>query len=253
VKEGGKEGAPGVIVQEWAMTGVHSGALKGIKPTEKPVGFAGASVLWLNGDGLVKEEHRYADVGTLLSQIGASKVKARPIPTLPASIEWHVSKGTPDEDKNVEVGKALVAAMNAKKEADYLALNADDLVFDDFTAPVSLHGGAELKTWFKMFTTAFPDLNVNLANAWGVEDFLIMESTVTGTQKGALHGAAVTNKPVTLHSLDIGQVKEGKLSRGWTYGNAVELSGQLGAKPETANAKPASAPATTAKPPSKSK
>ena len=245
-----------VVVYEWAMTGTHSGDLKGIKATEKSVGLSGVSVVWLEPNaGLIKEEHRYADMATILSQIGASKAKARAVPTLPASIEWHFAKGTPDEDKNVELAKQLMGTLEGKKEADYLALNADDVVYDDFTMPTSLKGKDDLKKWFKTFTTAFPDAKVSVTGAWGIEDFVVVESTVTGTQKGALLGVPPSNKSVMLHAVDIGQLKDGKIARGWTYGNGTEFQSQITSqvskapapKPAAATPAPQKAPQTPKK------
>ena len=68
-----------VVVVEWAWTGTHSGEMMGIKATEKPLGAMGADVSWFSPEGLIKEQHTYMDAGTLMSQMGVSKAKGRPI------------------------------------------------------------------------------------------------------------------------------------------------------------------------------
>ncbi len=257
-----------VVVTEWVTNGTHSGEFNGLKATEKPVGYQGLSVVWVNTDGKVKEEHRYYDVGTLLAQVGAGPkgAKARPIPALPTSTEWHWSKGDAAEDKNVDLMKSAYTAFEKKDEKAFLDLNSDDIVWDDMMAPGPSKGKAEAVKMFKSMTTAFPDLKMQVANAWGVEDFALSEVTLTGTQKGAFMGMPATKKPVNLHGVDIVQIKDGKAVKGWSYGNSIELLTQLGlikapgatppaktdvkpapktdAKPATPATKPAAPPAT---------
>ncbi len=225
-----------VMVCEWVDNATHSGDLMGIKATEKPVGYMGLSILWVNGDGKIKEEHRYMDVGTMLAQIGVSKAKARAIPALPTSIEWHWAKSDAAEDKEVDAMKSGYAAFEKKDDKAMGEMVTDDVVWDDFMAPAPSKGKAETVKYWKAFMTAFPDLKSPQSNVWGVEDFAIAEYTITGTPKGALMGlTSQTKKPVTLHGVDIAQMKDGKIVKGWSYGNGVELLMQFGLmKPPTA-------------------
>src|SRR5262249_35220195 len=88
---------------EWVTEGTHTKDWMGVKASNKPAGVNGLTVGWFNDDGTIKEAHVYFDMGTVMSQIGAPKAppKARPVPAMPTSAEWHVAKGTADEDKNV--------------------------------------------------------------------------------------------------------------------------------------------------------
>jgi steroid delta-isomerase-like uncharacterized protein len=242
------------VISEWTMTGTHAGEFHGVKASEKPIGVQGVTISFVDPSaGLIKEEHRYVDGATIMSQIGASKQKARPMATLPSSIEWHISKGTPDEDKNLEIAKSMSAAINGKKEADFLALHSDDAVFDDMTQPTQMKGKDEAKKWFKMFLTAFPDANFANSNQWAVDDFVINESTMTGTQKGPLPGIPATKKTVTIHGVDIGQLKDGKFVHGWFYGDGMEMAMQLGLvkAPKAPAAGGAAAPTTPKETPKK--
>jgi steroid delta-isomerase-like uncharacterized protein len=236
-----------VVIDEWTMTGTHSGDFKGLKATEKPIGVQGVSIAWFDpATGLIKEEHRYVDLATLMSQVGASKQKARAVAAIPSSIEWHVSKGTPDEDKNLELAKNMTGALNAKKDTDFMALHTDDSTFDDMTQPVQMKGKEDAKKWFKMFTTAFPDAAFASTNSWAIDDFVINESTMTGTQKGPLPGVPATKKAVTIHGVDIGQLKDGKFVHGWFYGDGMEMAMQLGLVKPPKPAGPAATPAKDA-------
>ena len=221
-----------VAVAEWAFNGTHTGDLWGIKATEKPVGTHGLDIVWFDDKGLIKEHHTYYDGATILSQIGVSKQKARPIPTLPATpAEPVVSKGTPEEQKNVETAKAMYAAMEAKKEADFLAPLADDVQYDDMTQPQTSKGKADAKKFFKQMTVAFPDAKFQTVNAWGFGDVVVTEGTMTGTNKGSFFGMPATKKPLTVKSADILVFKDGKLVHGYSYANGADMLQQLGLMP----------------------
>jgi steroid delta-isomerase-like uncharacterized protein len=251
-----------VAIVEWSFNGTHSGDLWGMKATEKPVGAQGVDVAWFDKDtGLIKEHHVYYDGATILSQIGVSKQKARPIPTVPSSMPTPIeSKGTPEESKNVDVYKATMAAMEAKKEADFLAGIADNAEYDDMTMPQTMKGKAEAKKFFKEMTTAFPDAKGQLLNAWGFGDYIVAEMQMTGTNKGPFMGMPATKKTINVKGLDVQQFKDGKMVRGWSYSNGAEFAQQMGlmptpkpagdkgATPAKPGDKPADKGATPAKP-----
>jgi predicted ester cyclase len=197
-----------VVVHEWSMTGVHSAEFHGVKPTEKPVGLSGVSLLVFDAEsGLIKEERRYADTPTLLSQVGASKAKARPIPILSSSPEWRTSRGSSDEDKNAAAFTRMMAAVGEKNEASYLAAQTDDVAYDDMTQSVTMRGQSEAKKWFNGFVATFPDVKADIAGMWAVDDYVVAEITITGTHK-------VSKKSVTVHGLDVVQMKDGKVAHG---------------------------------------
>jgi steroid delta-isomerase-like uncharacterized protein len=222
---------------EWGWSGTNTGEWMGMKPTEKQAGGLGMSAFWFNADGAIKKENRYTDAATTMTQLGQVKGKARAIPTPAASVEMHVAKGTPEEDKNVEAVKAMEASFESKKEADFLASMTDDVEYADMSMPENSKGKGEAKKFFAMFTKAIPDIKNTVSNATGVEDFVIVESNVTGTQKGALGPFAASKKPVNMHGIDIFQLKDGKVVKGWTFSNNVELLTQIGVmKPPAAAA-----------------
>ena len=229
------------VAVEWAFNATHKGDLYGMKATEKPVGTQGLDVEWFTPEGLVKEQHVYFDMGTILSQTGMSKQKARPIPTIASKPEVIVSNGGPEEAKNVEVVKNLTAALDGKKEADFLALLADNIEYDDYTQPQGMKGKADGKKFFKEMTTGFPDGKHTITNTLAVNDYVITEGTMEGTHKGSFFGIAPTKKPVNVKNVTIFQIKDGKMVKGWAYSNGADFAMQLGLMP-----KPGGAPATKA-------
>lgn len=226
-----------VAIVEWAFNATHTGDLWGIKATEKKVGSPGVDVLWFSPEGQIKEQHTYYDGGTILAQIGLSKQKARAIPTLAAAPQIITSTGSADETKNVEVTKSANAAFEAKKEADWLATVGDNIEWDDATQAQPAKGKAEAKKYFKEITTAFPDVKSSISSSWAFGDIVVSETSWTGTHKAAVFGIPATKKSVTMKGLDIEQLKDGKVVKGWSYSNGADFMQQLGLMPSPGAAK----------------
>jgi ketosteroid isomerase-like protein len=236
------------VVFEWVVTGKNDGPAMGQKATGRSVGVAGASVATFDDDGLIKEEHRYFDVPTVMSQLDA-KAKAgsfRAPLTLPtATPEEHASKGTPEETKELEQAKALYTAFDAKKEADVLAFVTDDTTMDDFSMPATNKGTKGVKDYANTFWKAFPDATQAKPLQFAAGDFVVTEGALSGTQKGALGPVKATNKPVTMRFIDIFQMKDGKVVRGVSYADSAEILVAIGAMPAISLA-PAAAVASAA-------
>ncbi len=238
-----------VVVIEFAWAGTDSGGMGGMKATEKPVGAQGVDIMWFSPDGLVKEQHTYVDMGTIMSQVGASKHKGRAVPTVPTTPPAVVvATGSADEQKNVDAATKMFAAFEKKSSDDFMGGASDDITWDDMTQPETMKGKAAGKKYFAAMTTAFPDVKSTTTNAWGVGDVVIAEGTLSGTQKGAFFGIPATKKPINLHGVDIMQFKDGKIIAGRSYGNGVEMMSQLGLIPQPGAMKDKPAVKTDAKP-----
>jgi len=228
-----------VVVSEWVVNGTHKGEFMGQKATNKPVGLRGVSVLSFGTDGLIKQDHRYYDGATLMTQVGQMKSPVRAVPPMPSGEpEWHVAKGTPDEDKQVELAKTLYGSFEKKVEADFLGSMDEKVVWSDVSAPKDMTGKGEAKKFFQMFTKALPDLKQTLDPIFAADEYVVAEATMTGTHNGQLGPLKPTKKPVTMHGVDIIMVKDGKIQRGVTYSNNLEILGQEGLLPKPKTPKP---------------
>ena len=241
------------MVLEWVINGTHHGELFGVKGTEQPIGHYGLSIVHFNDEGKVQREDRYGELGAVMSQlngVGAAgaKAKPRPIPDVPAAPETIIATGS--EEKNLDVAKALLTALENKKEADFTGALTDDVEQDGVFHLETSKGKDGAKKFFKSFTTAFPDAKFDVKKAFAIGDYAIVMSTMTATQKGALGQIAPTKRPVAVHLVDIFKIKDGKVARAWTYQNSLEMQQQLGLFQVTAGNVPASqaVPATAPKP-----
>jgi len=228
-----------VLVHEWVVTGTQKGEFNGVKASNKAIGLRGASVLWFTPDGLVKQEHRYFDGGTMMTQLGQMKAPARPVATQPSGeATWHIAKGAPEEDKQVDLAKGMYGSFEKKGETDFLGSLADNITWSDIGQPKDMTGKADAKKFYQMYTKAFPDIKQTFDVLFAVDEYVVSETTMTATHSGQLGPLKPTKKPVTLHSVDIMVVKDGKIQSGTSYANNMELMAQEGLLPKPKAAKP---------------
>jgi steroid delta-isomerase-like uncharacterized protein len=202
-------------VFEWVITGKNDGPMMGKPASGRPMGVAGASVATFDDDGLIKEEHRYVDLLTIMNQLDA-KAKAgsfRAPMTLPTgSTEWHVAKGTADEAKTVDQGNAILKADASKDEKTFMATVTDDYVWDDFTNPAPLKT-ADLPATMARYAKSCPDYTLPTTMTLGVDGYFVAEVALTGTQTGPMGTIKASNKAVRWRFLDIQLLKDGKASK----------------------------------------
>jgi predicted ester cyclase len=218
-------------VSTWDWTGTDAGGFMGAKPTNRPVGVSGATVAIYNDDGLIKELHIYDDQSNVMQQLDpkAKKGSFRAPPTLATQIET-VSGGGPDEDKNLALGKGVYQMLDDKKVKDICATMAgNDAPIDDYSMPASFKGAKGCNDYLNVFVKAMPDFKTQpLANQIAIGPYLVSEGTVQGTNKGPFGPFKASGKPVSLHFIDIVQLKDGKVAHLISYANGVELLTQIG-------------------------
>jgi steroid delta-isomerase-like uncharacterized protein len=249
-----------VAIVEWTMTGTNSGpGPMGAKSTGKAVGINGVDVMWFTPDGLVKEMHEYMDVPTMMGQLGMgpAKMKTRAPASLPdGQPEVHVSKNTPDEDKNAAGAQAVQKMFETHDAKAFADTSTDDIVWDDMAGPAPMNGKKAMLGYFNMVTKAVPDMKM-ACTTWAVDDYIVEECAMSGTNKGPFVAPDMkipaTNKPVNFHGVDVIQMKDGKATKGYSYGNGIEMAMQLGLMHGHKDGAKADAAKkdTTAKPPTK--
>ena len=136
-----------------------------------------------------------------------------------------------DDEKAAATARALDEALGQDDAKAVLASVADDAEYwTGIGGKPAARGkrevGRELQDWLK----AFPDQKWIATASWGIDGFGIVESTMTGTQKGRLGALAASGKPVTAwHWLTIVQPgADGKVRRVWSHANLAEATQQIG-------------------------
>ncbi len=96
-------------------------------------------------------------------------------------------------------------------------------------APPETPPGAEgVKSVVAMFRGAFPDLEITLDDVIAEGDTVAARSTLRGTHRGSLFGIAPTGKSVSITSLTMVRIVNGRLVESWIKNDTASLMNQLG-------------------------
>ncbi len=182
--------------------------------------------------GLILEERRYLDSLTPMAQLGLLGLRpAREMPKIPVGMMRHDAEESPEDKKNVAVVRATLAALDAKKEAAFLASLADDAVIEEMVEPRTFRGTAEAKAWFAMWTAAIPDATTEITRILGTGGVVLLEATVRGTLKGPLGYLSATDKKFAVHRAAIVELEGGKIMRLSAFMNSKEIAQATGQWP----------------------
>ncbi len=218
-----------VAVATWRWTGTDTGGFLGKKPTGRSAGLEGATIGWYNDDGSIREVRVYEDGQTVVDQLDAKAKKGtvRPPPAEGPAMDT-VAAG-PDEVANTRAANLFYDAIEGKKETDILGLFNNDSTADDYAmSPGTVTGLRAWKAMYRSWTAAFPDsTQLPLVNQLAVGDYVISERVVHATHKGPVGRVGPTGLPVSIHCLDIIQLKDGKIARFATWSNTLELLAQV--------------------------
>ncbi|MGH7438958.1 MAG: nuclear transport factor 2 family protein, partial [Polyangiaceae bacterium] len=205
--------------------GTMTGDFMGMKASKKPFGHHMLMVMTFSDDGLISSEHIYGDGPGLMAQLKGAK-DAPEVPAMPSGPpEMHFAKNSPDEDKLVDFMKGFNDTFN---KDDVKALSAaiapDAEVTFHFMGGKTLKGGKEIDKFHGDLFKAVPKVQFTTANVWGIDGFAIAERSWSGKMTGKLGPVPATNKDVTVHVADVlVPTADGKVSKGWVFGNMGEL------------------------------
>src|SRR5262249_40012642 len=141
-------------------------------------------------------------------------------------------------DKQLDVAKTMYGAFEKKSESDFLGGLADNVSWNDLSQPKEMTGKGPAKQFFGMFTKAVTDIKQTMDPFFAVDEFVVAETVLNGVHSGQLGPLKATKKPITMHTIDIMVVKDGKLQSGTSYANGMELLAQEGLLPKPKAAKP---------------
>ncbi|MCW5774300.1 MAG: ester cyclase [Rhodospirillaceae bacterium] len=125
-------------------------------------------------------------------------------------------------------GKALVRrvlqAMETGDEAEFDAVMAEDYIQHNHLG----NGRAPVKKMVASLRRAFPDLKVAVEDMVAEGDRVAARVTITGTHRGRFLGVEPTGKPVTIRSVDIWRIEDGRLKEHWDVVDRLDFMQALG-------------------------
>jgi steroid delta-isomerase-like uncharacterized protein len=112
-----------------------------------------------------------------------------------------------------------------------------DLAEEFLTDNLEFHGSGlapgldVVKQWLTTFAAAFPDGHQVIEDVIAEEDRVVARTTFNGTHKGDMQGIPATGKSVSIPSITIFRLDNGKIAEGWLVNDNLGMMQQLGVVP----------------------
>ncbi len=134
------------------------------------------------------------------------------------------------EDNKALMSRFLEEVFNKKKLAaldEFIAPNQVDHTLPPFL-PTTPEG---TKQAINIFLKAFPDVHLTVEDMIAEGDKVVTRYTSRGTQKGVFMGIPPTGKQITISSIIIARIADGKIVEEWGLDDQMGMLQQLGIIP----------------------
>ncbi len=116
------------------------------------------------------------------------------------------------------------------KDETIYELLAPDAVLRGQTAPQEeIHGPKEFAAFAERIRRAFPDTNIVVEDAFGVDDKVVARWSAAMTHRGEGLGVPATGKRVRITGMSIARFVDGKIVEGWDNWDRLAMLEQIGA------------------------
>ncbi len=136
---------------------------------------------------------------------------------------------------SVEDNKALYRqydeALSQRDFARFDEIFAPNYVYHSPGVPELPPGPEGLKQLLSGYVAAFPDVRTTIEELIAEGDQVVARLTYSGTHQGAFQGIAPTGKQITMSSIDIVRIADGKIVEEWESPDNLGLLQQLGVIP----------------------
>src|SRR5262245_12675324 len=168
----------------YVLTGTNSGPLMGpdgkeMPATNKKFSQLFAHTIEIDAQGKGSKEVAVQETGGFMTQLGLSKMPARPPAAVPAAPTIVIAKGDAAESKNVELLQQSFDAFNKHDVKATMSYNAPGIVFHEMAAPEDQNfkqAGDSLALLLK----GFPDAKLTFTGIWGAGDYVVSYGSLTG-------------------------------------------------------------------------
>jgi steroid delta-isomerase-like uncharacterized protein len=133
---------------------------------------------------------------------------------------------------SAEESKAIVRRFWSVWEEGNIDL-VDELLAPDYVnhtpaSPDQPTGPEGVKGVVTMFRSAMPDLRVVIEDMIAEEDKVAVRYTLEGTHEGELFGVPPTGQRLSIKSISVERVSEGKIREHWRITDSLDMMQQLG-------------------------
>lgn len=206
-----------ITVEDWVLDGdklavhcravaTHQGQGLGFAPTNQPVDFTFMAFIRIEDDKIA-EAWNILDSAKMYQQLGIFALK--------------------QNDNEAMIRRWFDEVWNKKRED----------AIDEMLDKEGIHHGLDdkpvvgtenFKQFFRSFTNAFPDIQVNIKDVISEGDKIATRYTVTATHLGEGLGFARTERAVEFTGSGLCKVKDGKFVEVWNEVNFLKMFQQLG-------------------------
>ena len=122
-----------------------------------------------------------------------------------------------------------VELWNAQDRDGFLALFDDSAVFIDPTTGTQFTGPEEIRTgWYDPVMDGYPDREVKDAVVFGEGELVCLQGRLAGTHTGTARDMPPTGRRFDTPFVTVFEVRDGKVTRLWQYGDRLLMLEQLG-------------------------
>jgi steroid delta-isomerase-like uncharacterized protein len=142
---------------------------------------------------------------------------------------------------SAEENKEVVRRLWGVWEQDDYDDLVDELLASDYVnhspgMPGQPTGPEGVKAVISMFRTGIPDLRLVISDMVAEGDKVAMRYTIEGTHEGDLFGVPPTGQRVSIESMTVERVSDGKIREHWRITDTLDMMQQLGAIPTSEHA-----------------
>lgn len=219
----------------FVLTGTHKGVLNTpqgeLPPSDNKISLLGIDLAQLAPDKLaIAQRWRVVDMGTLLAQIGMSKVPHRTAAPAPTTKPTVVNAaGDQKEKDNLALYQRMTEAFNHHDVKAMTALLGKEFRDFDVAAAADRDLAGETSFLGGLFKS-FPDVAWQPTDVWAAGDYVVGTGDLTGTNKVAAPPwlPIKTDKPIHVTVAEVVEFKDGKAVMDWRFYNSAAVAEQLG-------------------------
>lgn len=119
--------------------------------------------------------------------------------------------------------------LEGKNETIYELLASDAVLVGQTGAQEEIHGPKEFAAFADQIRSAFPDTNLVVEDAFGIDDKVAVRWSATMTHRGDGLGVPATGKRVKITGMSIARIVNGKIVKGWDNWDRLSMLQQIGA------------------------
>jgi steroid delta-isomerase-like uncharacterized protein len=209
------------------ITGTSSGT-SGKVPSGKKVGIYLAQVVEYDGAG-AKHDAAFFDATTIMSQVGISKLPARPTADKPRPKTVVIAKGSDAEKANAAVVEKLLEAIRKGDGKAVGELVADDLVWSEHALDKDLDKKSLVPRLAEL-RKGFHDFNLDIGTVWFAGDYVVVRGRLEGENDGDVPAMGIkkTGKRIAVPYLGVFKVDAGKVKSASLFWQRAAFTAQLG-------------------------